>query len=150
MKSLTTLNSLVALRLKTCTTFAGALCTLSMMRWSPEGRSNSTILYKSLLSLDSNETLHNSHSKAFQKNDYTRSPEYTNFFESSHSFRHSMWIYFIVPEQLQGQIKMFSSLSVSSSPKQILQTYYSFVEPFCESLSPLSFFLFARFCFFSE
>ena len=123
------LNVSQSYKLKTWITLAGALFTDSIIMNSLSGYSKSMISNNASFILFSKGVLHNSHSRAFQKKLLTLSPLYTSFFELSHSFKQLMCIYFIVPSHLQGQINSFMfilSLHISSSPKHILHTFYSF------------------------
>jgi len=68
------------------------------------------------------EVLQISHSKFFQIYEFTTGVSFMCFFPSSHSLKHSKWMYFIDPVQLQGLI---SGLLDSSSDRQILHMWTS-------------------------
>jgi hypothetical protein len=69
--------------------------------------------------LPGNYNLHNSHSSAFQQYVFTVTFSLKDRLLSNHSRKHSIWIYFIVPLHLHGEISGFSA--VFSSPRHILQ-----------------------------
>ena len=71
--------------------------------------------------LSGKRCLHNSHSIAFQQYVLTDSFDFMVHLELSHSRRQSMWISFIVPAHLQGDMSGFFSSSLSSL-RHILQT----------------------------
>jgi len=73
----------------------------------------------------SKEVLHSSHSSPSHMKEVKWSPSLTCFFWSNQFFKHERWMYFIVPEHLQGDIKWPSFKLGSSSPRQIRQVYPS-------------------------
>ena len=79
------------------------------------------IFFPLWLIVDLNSSFHSSQNIVSHRNDLKWTPSFVAFLLSSHSVRHFKWIYFIVPEHLQGDMSG-SAASVLSSERQILHT----------------------------
>lgn len=104
-----------------CNIFRFWAVTDSRTKYGHFGLSNSS---KSIILLlwrmvKGSRDLHNSHSIYFQQNVVTCGATLLVRLEFSHCLRQSTWIFFIVPEHIQGLIRGFKCWS--SSPKHILQ-----------------------------
>lgn len=154
-------SSLSPLKSMMCTTFTLFFFKISSVftdsknkKWEFFGKSiprRSIFHFPSFTQMLSKDVLQSSHSNPSHMNEVKWVPSLTCFFWSSQFLRQERWMYFIVPEHLQGEMS-WPSGSSSSSPRHILHVVpFSILPSYLSRISSreslLFFFLFSLFSF---